>query len=73
VHRGPSAAAWHGLYVAGDFCGRLFVLNRRGGVRLSKDTGRSISSFGEDAAGRIFATDLSSGEILEVGFSGERP
>jgi glucose/arabinose dehydrogenase len=72
VHRGPSAADWHGLYVAGDFCGRLFVLNRRGSVRRSTDTGRSLSSFGEDAAGRIFATDLG-GEVLEVGFVGERP
>ena len=72
VHRGPSAADWRGLYVAGDFCGRLFVLDRRGRVRFSTDSGRSLSSFGEDAAGRIFATDLG-GEIVEVGFVGERP
>ena len=48
VHRGPSAADWRGLYVAGDFCGRLFVLDRRGRVRFSTDSGRSLSSFGED-------------------------
>ena len=72
VHRGPTAADWRGLYVAGDFCGRLFVLGGSGGVRLSKDSGRLLSSFGEDAAGRIFATDLG-GDILAVGFTGERP
>jgi glucose/arabinose dehydrogenase len=72
VHRGPNAPAWRGLYVAGDYCGRLFVLNQRGAVRLSKESGRSISSFGEDAQGRIFATDLG-GQILEVGFVDERP
>jgi glucose/arabinose dehydrogenase len=72
VHRGPAAPSWHGLYVAGDFCGRLFVLNRKGRVRLSRDSGRALSSFGEDAGGRIFATDLG-GQVLLVGFSGERP
>ena len=72
VHRGPSAAAWRGLYVAGDFCGRLFVLNRKGGVRLSKASGLALTSFGEDADGRLFATGLGGG-IYQVGFSGERP
>jgi hypothetical protein len=42
-------------------------------VRLSKITNRRISSFGEDAAGRIFATDLFEGDILLVGFTGARP
>jgi glucose/arabinose dehydrogenase len=72
VHRGPSAPDWRGLYVAGDFCGRLFVLGQGGSVRHSEVTNRSISSFGEDAAGRIFATDLG-GDILLLGFTGERP
>jgi glucose/arabinose dehydrogenase len=34
VYRGPVAAAWRGLYVAGDYCGRLFVLDRSGSVRF---------------------------------------
>ena len=36
VYRGPSAATWRGLYIAGDYCGRLFVLDGSGTVRLSK-------------------------------------
>jgi glucose/arabinose dehydrogenase len=73
VHRGPSAAAWRGLYVAGDYCGRLFVLASDGKVKLSKVTGKRIASFGEDAAGRIFATDVVSGKIFRVKFAGPRP
>ncbi len=73
VHRGPSAAAWRGLYVAGDYCGRLFVLDGSGKVRLSKVTNRSISSFGEDARGRIYATDVIRGKIYMVTFRGPRP
>jgi glucose/arabinose dehydrogenase len=72
VHRGPGASAWRGLYVAGDFCGRLFVLNINGKVKRSKVTDRRITSFGADAAGRIFVTDLNGG-IYRVKFSGPRP
>ncbi|CAN5726411.1 PQQ-dependent sugar dehydrogenase [soil metagenome] len=72
VHRGPSASGWRGLYVAGDYCGRLFVLGQGGKARLSKVTSRNITSFGEDAAGRIFATDLGGGIHL-VRFRGPRP
>ena len=73
VHRGPSASAWRGLYVGGDFCGRLFVLDGSGKVRLSKTTSKRISSFGEDADGRIFMTDLLAGKIYRVKLSGPRP
>lgn len=73
VHRGPSAPNWKGLYVGGDFCGRLFVLRANGKVKLSKVTPRRFSSFGEDAAGRLFASDLSSGTIYRVNMSGPRP
>lgn len=73
VHRGPEAASWRGRYIAGDFCGRLFVLSVDGKVRLSKVTGRRIASFGEDAAGRLFATDVVSGQIMRVRMSGPRP
>jgi hypothetical protein len=58
--------------VAGDYCGRLFVLDGRGRVRLSQDAGRNLTSFGEDAAGRIYATDIG-GMIYQVRFSGPRP
>ncbi|MGD8485124.1 MAG: PQQ-dependent sugar dehydrogenase [Chloroflexota bacterium] len=73
VHRGPSAATWRGLYVAGDFCGRLFVLNVKGKVKLSKVTRKRISSFGEDADGRLLVTDLAAGVIYRVKMRGPRP
>ena len=73
VHRGPSATTWRGLYIGGDFCGRLFVLDSGGKVKLSKTTNRRISSFGEDAAGRIFMTDLANGSVYRVKLSGPRP
>ena len=73
VHRGPTAAAWRGLYIGGDFCGRLFVLNVEGKVKLSRVTDRRISSFGEDASGRIFLTDITNGSIYRVRLSGPRP
>ncbi len=73
VHRGPSAPAWRGLYVAGDFCGRLFVLNGKGKLTYARNTQRAIASFGEDADGRLFATDLGAGAIYRVKLSGPRP
>ena len=73
VHRGPNAPTWRGLYVGGDFCGRLFVLNVDGKVKLSKVTGRRLASFGEDAGGRLFATDISNGNIYRVKMAGPRP
>ncbi len=73
VHRGPEAPAWRGLYVAGDFCGRLFVLDRKGRIKASRITDRRIASFGEDASGRLFATDLVAGKVYRVKLSGPRP
>jgi glucose/arabinose dehydrogenase len=73
VHRGPSAPEWRGLYVAGDFCGALFVLDQQGRLRLSKVTDKRIASFGEDADGRIYLADLIAGDIYRVKFSGPRP
>ncbi|HEX6868121.1 MAG TPA: hypothetical protein VF119_04915, partial [Candidatus Limnocylindrales bacterium] len=68
-----SAPRWRGLYVAADYCGRLFVLGSSGGVRLNRNPGYRISTFGEDAAGRIYAANLGNGTIYEVRFAGPRP
>lgn len=73
VHRGPASPAWRGLYIAGDYCGRLFVLGPGGKVRLSRVTPRRLSSFGEDAAGRLFATDVANGSVYLVRMLGPRP
>ena len=70
VYRGPDYPAWHGRYVYADYCsGRLWVTTTSGHGVASAHTGRNISSFGEDGAGRLFATDLG-GTILRVRFSG---
>jgi glucose/arabinose dehydrogenase len=64
VVRDRSVPALYGRYVYGDFCeGRLRAATLRAGRRT---TGRalplpkveSLSSFGEDAAGRVYATSL---------------
>ena len=47
----------------------MWVITTGGVLKASTSTGRSISGFGEDGAGRLFATDLS-GAILRVRFSG---
>ena len=59
--------------MAGDYCGRLFVLDQNGRVRLSRTTSRNISSFGEDAAGRIYATDMATGTVAMLRLRGPRP
>jgi glucose/arabinose dehydrogenase len=65
VVRDPSVPALAGRYVYGDFCeGRIRAATLRAGRRT---TGRvldlprvpNLSSFGEDAAGRVYAVSLS--------------
>ncbi len=74
AYRGPDYPAWQGVYVYTDYCsGRLWTLDSGGdiiGPNAGVSTGRNISGFGEDGAGRLFATDLNSGHILLVKFSG---
>ena len=41
VHRGPGASAWHGLYVAGDHCGRLFALGPAGRLEAHRGDRRA--------------------------------
>ena len=73
VYRGPVARPWRGLYVAADYCNRLFVLDQRGTVRWSADSGINIAAFGEDAAGRLFAAGHVTGEVYRVLLRGPRP
>jgi glucose/arabinose dehydrogenase len=72
VYRGPDAPAWRGLYVAGDYCGRIFALDRKGRVVFSRMSRQFISSFGEDAAGRLFLTDLA-GNVYRLKLKGTPP
>lgn len=57
VYRGEAIPALRGAYVFGDYCsGLIWSLAKRGeewDARLLLESGLSISSFGEDAAGEI--------------------
>ncbi|MGZ8527317.1 MAG: PQQ-dependent sugar dehydrogenase [Candidatus Limnocylindrales bacterium] len=71
VGRDPSEPALYGGYVYGDSCsGSIWVLDaarpESGAPRLVLDSGRTISSFGEDEAGRLYLTDLGDGTLYRV-------
>lgn len=61
VYRAPGPAGWQGVYFYGDFgSGRIWALRRVGDSWDSAvilDTTLSISTFGEDEAGRIYVAD----------------
>ena len=55
VYRGAAATLPAGSYVYGDLCtGEIFLLEN-GSPRVLLDSGLSLSSFGEDEAGEIYA------------------
>lgn len=64
VYRGVLAPALQGVYLFGDFCtGTLWGTNRDSSgnwqTRLLMNTGRVISSFGEDEIGEVYLVDYS--------------
>jgi glucose/arabinose dehydrogenase len=69
VYRGAALPALVGTYVYGDYCsGRIWGLAASGGdttPTILDDSGRAISSFGEDAAGELYLTDLG-GALLRL-------
>jgi glucose/arabinose dehydrogenase len=70
AYRGLGDAAWRGHYVYGDYCsGYVWVINKSGSVRASRNTSHLITSFGEDGSGRLFMV-AKSGRILRVDFTG---
>lgn len=73
VYRGTEQAALVGGYIFGDFCsGTVWAIDPASAGSspvepvVVGETGATISSFGEDEAGEMYATDLSSGELLRV-------
>lgn len=74
VYRGEAQTDLEGWYVLSDYCsGRFWVVDAAAAAAdglqqplVALDSGRNISAIAEDAAGELFATDLSSGEILRV-------
>jgi glucose/arabinose dehydrogenase len=70
VYRGTAQPGLVGGYVFADYCsGNVWLIDARADEvlepRLVAETGRSVSSFGEDEAGELFATDLQ-GALLRV-------
>ena len=69
VYRGDAIPELYGVYLFGDFIsGRVWGLWREGGrprIALLLETGRRISSFGEDEAGELYLVDIA-GEVLQI-------
>src|SRR6266542_2007825 len=66
VYRGPAMPQFQGNYVYGDYCsGLIWSLKQTAPGQWAQsgllDSKRSISSFGEDAAGELYLTDLGGG------------
>jgi len=71
VYRGPKLPALRGRYVYADFCrGRIrsFVPAESGATtdRALGINGGAVSSFGEDARGNLYFTDLRGGGVYEI-------
>ncbi|MDQ2964588.1 MAG: PQQ-dependent sugar dehydrogenase [Chloroflexota bacterium] len=72
VYRGAAHPELAGSYIFADYCsGNVWLIDAAadevGKPRLVLQSGRSISSFGEDEAGELYATDIRAGELLRVG------
>ena len=71
VYRGDAIPALTGWYLFSDYCsGLLFgVPSDVEGVvapRVLLETGRSVSTFGQDADGELYIADLSGGAIYRI-------
>lgn len=71
VYRGRAAPALTGYYVCADYVsGRVWLLRREGSRVVARLNGlhqQNLSAFGEDAAGELYATDLSAGVVYRLG------
>jgi glucose/arabinose dehydrogenase len=70
VYRGNGSPALAGAYLFADYCsGNVWAIDSRADratqLTIVAQTGRSISSFGEDAGGELYVTDLA-GALLRV-------
>ena len=70
VYRGRRFPSLRGTYIYGDYCtGRIWGVRREAGRwvnRLLLDSDLSISTFGEDEAGEIYAADHAGGGIYRL-------
>ena len=75
VYRGPSHPALQGWYVFSDYCtGEFWAIDasreRTEEPAIVAETDLNISAIAEDAAGELYATDLSGGQLLRIGVEG---
>ena len=72
VYRGKAVPAARGRYFYGDYCTATIWSLRavkgklRGSVRREPFQVRGLSSFGEDAAGELYAVSLDNGTISKL-------
>ncbi|MBI5639972.1 MAG: PQQ-dependent sugar dehydrogenase [Nitrospirae bacterium] len=70
VYRGEKFSQMHGVYFYGDFCsGKIWGLRQSGGEwtdKMLRDSGLSISTFGEDEAGELYLADYGRGNIYRI-------
>jgi glucose/arabinose dehydrogenase len=71
VYRGRRSPVLRGGYFFSDFCsGKVWAIDAEGSARQRPiellDTEHAVSSFGVDARGELYLTDLARGEILLV-------
>ncbi|MBW7883668.1 MAG: PQQ-dependent sugar dehydrogenase [Caldilineaceae bacterium] len=71
VYRGRAFPQWNGIYFYGDYCsGRIWVLapDSAGGWTnaLVEDTDLTLSSFGQDQQGELYALDYRSGVVYHL-------
>lgn len=70
VYRGGAYPGMEGIYFYADFCsGRVWGLSRDGSAwenSLLLTVPFSVSGFGEDEAGNLFATDYTGGAVYEI-------
>jgi hypothetical protein len=59
-----------GMYFYGDYCsGRIWGLVREEGIwreELLANTDLTITSFGEDEEGNLYAVDYDAGEVFQI-------
>jgi glucose/arabinose dehydrogenase len=71
VYRGSAQPALAGGYLFGDYCsGTVWAIDSASDAlrdpAVVLESGASISSFGEDEAGELYATDIGGGKLLRV-------
>ncbi len=75
VYRGSALPALQGWYVFSDYCSGIFWAidasqDRVDSPTIVAESDMSISAIAEDAAGELYATDLSGGRLLRIGLAG---